>query len=53
MRLKSGAALAVVGLGLVPATAAASGGLRPGGQTQFKERVRVNVSDRADARRMR
>jgi hypothetical protein len=32
-----------VGLGLVPATAAASGGLEPGGQTQFKERVPVNV----------
>ena len=37
----SGARVAV--LGVVPATATASGGLQPGGLTQFKERVPVNV----------
>jgi|tagenome__1003787_1003787.scaffolds.fasta_scaffold20580289_2 hypothetical protein len=43
MRLKWGAVLAVVALGVVPATASASGGLQPGGLTTFKERVPVNV----------
>jgi hypothetical protein len=43
MRCKWGAVLAIAGLGLVPATANASGGLQPGGLTQFKERVPVNV----------
>jgi hypothetical protein len=43
MRCKWGAVLAIAGLGLIPATASASGGLEPGGLTQFKERVPVNV----------
>ena len=43
MRLKWGVVLVVAVLGVVPATATASGGLQPGGLTKFKERVPVNV----------
>ncbi len=35
MRLKWGVVVAVAALGLVPATATASGGLQPGGLTKF------------------